>query len=334
MNDIEEHILSYPHLPEEKQREIEAYVESNPEWASLLRDVRSIEDLSANVGADLPADPLLATYVVVQHLHPEGVRGMPDRLHSTFSELEARIENDEALRRRVEAARRRLKEAEAAIDPTSHFEALTGHELEREGEAESARAEDPESASSDARGASPSLLEVLLNLPQLVQRGAVVAAVLVVAYGGLYGVSRATQSTLDRLAAVEVSDQVVENYAEADMRSPVPETDTLSVDDRYLEALSGLRSARVSTLGLFPHYDTDALARAEKQLDQVLGQVEPGSFLALEAHFYLGKVALAQEEVDAARRHFKTVVKREGRRAEEAYEILKTLQQEYGMGSE
>lgn len=334
MTNIEEQILSYPHLPEEKQREIEAYVESNPEWASLLQDVRSIEDLSASKRADLPADALLATYVVVQHLHPEGLRDMPDRLQSAFSELEVRIEKEEALRRKVEAARRRLKEAEAAIDPVSHFETLTGHDLELEDEAESARAEDPESASSDAQDSAPSLLEVFLNLPQLVRRGAVVAVVLVVAYGGLYGVSRATQSTLDRLAAVEVSDQVVENYATTDMRSPVPETDTLSVDDRYLEALSALRNARVSTLSLFPRYDSDALARAEKQLDRVLEQVEPGSFLALEAHFYLGKIALAQEEIDAARRHFKAVVKKEGRRTQEAYEILKTLQQEYGMGSE
>ena len=334
MNDIEEHILSYPHLPEERQREIEAYVKSNPKWAPLLRDVRSIEDLSASKQADLPDDALLATYVVVQHLHPEGVGERPNRLQSAFSELEARIESDEALRRKVEAARHRLKEAEAAIDPASHFEALTGHHLEREHEAESARAVDPESASSEAREASSSLWEGLLNLPQLVQRGAVVAVILVVGYAGLYGVSRATQSTLDRLAAVEISDQVVENYATADMRSPAPEADTLSVDDRYLEALSALRSARVSTLGLFPRYDSDALARAEKQLDRVLAQVEPGSFLALEAHFYLGKIALAQEEVDAARGHLKAVVKGESRRAKEAYEILKTLQQERGVGGE
>ncbi|PSQ86781.1 MAG: hypothetical protein BRD30_09295, partial [Bacteroidetes bacterium QH_2_63_10] len=144
----------------------------------------------------------------------------------------------------------------------------------------------------------------------------------------LYGVSQATQSTLDRLAAVEVSDQVVENYASAEMRSPMPESDTASVDDQYLEALSALRGARSSTLGLFPRYDTEMLNRAERRLNEVLQQVEPESFLALEAHFYLGKIALAQEEVFAARRHFKAVVKGEGRRAQEAYEILKTLQQE------
>ena len=157
-----------------------------------------------------------------------------------------------------------------------------------------------------------------------------VAVVLVGTYGVLYGVSQTTQSTLDRLAAVEVSDQVVENYATTKLRGAQPETDTASVDDQYLEALSALREAQSSTLGFFPRYDPGRLEQAKRGLNRVLEQVEPGSFLALEAHFYLGKIALAQEEVDAARRHFKTVVQREGRRTDEAYEILKTIQQEYG----
>ncbi len=329
MNDIEEQILSYPHLSVEEQREIEAYVESNPEWASLLRDVRSMEHLSANAQADLPSDALLATYVVVKTLHPEEA---PARLQAAFSTFEARLEDDESLQREVDAARRRLKEAEAAVDPVSHFEALTEHELETDATPE--RTEEPEPASAATQETTPSLLEVFLNLPRLARRGAVVAVVLVGAYGALYGVSQATQSTLDRLAAVKVSDQVVESYSDANMRSAGPEPDTPSVDDRYLEALSALRDARVSTLGLFPRYDSEKLTQAEQRLDQVVEQVEPGSFLALEARFYLGKIALAQEEVRAARRHFKTVVKGEGRRADQAYEVLKTLQQEYGRGRE
>ena len=318
MNDVEEQILSYPHLSAEEQREVEAYVESNPEWASLLRDVRSIEALSASAQTDLPSDPLLATYVTVRHLHPE--EDVPPGLDTAFSKLETRIEHDVSLRQKVDAAQRQLREAEAAIDPVSHFEALTEHTLEKE----------TEPASTESPGTAPSLLEVFLNLPRLARWGAVVAVVLVGTYGALYGVSQATQSTLDRLAAVEVSDQVVENYATTELRGAQSGADTASADDQYLEALSTLREARSSTLGLFPQYDPERLEQAKQGLDRVLEQIEPGSFLALEAHFYLGKIALAQEEVDAARRHFKTVVQREGRRTDEAYEILKTIQQEYG----
>lgn len=326
MNDVEEQILSYPHLSAEEQREVEAYVESNPEWASLLQDVRSIEALSASAQTDLPSDPLLATYVTVRHLHPE--EDVPPGLDTAFSKLETRIEHDVSLRQKVDAAQRQLREAEAAIDPVSHFEALTEHTLEKETEPEPAQHTEP--ASTESPSTAPSLLEVFLNLPRLARWGAVVAVVLVGTYGALYGVSQATQSTLDRLAAVEVSDQVVENYATTELRGAQSGTDTASADDQYLEALSALREARSSTLGLFPQYDPERLEQAKQDLDRVLEQVKPGSFLALEAHFYLGKIALAQEEVDAARRHFKTVVQREGRRTDEAYEILKTIQQEYG----
>lgn len=327
MDNVEEQILSYPHLPVEEKRDIEAYVEANPEWAPLLRDVRSIEHLAERTEADRLSDALLATYVTVQHLHPEEV---PSRLQDAFAELEARIEEDETLRRDLDAARRRMQEAEAAVDPVSHFESLTDHTLDPEPSPEPAA--DPES--SEAGEASPSLLEVFLNVPVLLRRGAVAVVVLVGVYGVLYGASTALQSPLDRLATVEVSSQVVDSYAETTLRSPVPEADTASVDEQYLRALSTLRKARTSTLGLFPRYDQDALAQAEQGLSRVLEQVDAGSFLALEAHFYLGKISLAQEEVVAARRHFKTVVTEEGRQSDKAYDILKALQQEYEANGE
>lgn len=327
MNDVEAYILSYPHLSVEEQREVEAYVESNPKWASLLQDVRSLERLSASQQSTLPADALLATYVTFQHLH-EDAEEMSSRLREAFSKFEAQIEENESLRREVEAARHRLREAEAAIDPVAHFKVLTEHTLDEDPEPERAGASERQ----EARRSTPSLWTTLLNLPRLVRRGAVLVVVLAIAYGGLYGVSRATQSTLDRLATTDVSSQVVENYADTDLRSPMPVSDTASVDEHYLDALSTFREARSSTLGLFPRYDSAKLAQSEQRLKQVLEQVEPGSFLAREAHFFLGKISLAQEEVAAARSHFKVVVKQEGRRAGEAYDILKTLQREYGSG--
>lgn len=326
MDDVEEKILSYPHLSVEEQREIEAYVESNPEWAPLLQDVRSLEAFAADVQEDLPSNALLATYVLVQHLHPEGVREVPSTLQTAFSRLESKLEEDEALRREADAIRRRLKEVEAAVDPVAHFEELTGRALDEGSEA--VGAETAESELQDDRTSAPSVLGVFLNLPLLLRRAAVGAVLLVGLYGGLYATSVATQSTLDRLAAVDVSDQVIDSYAATETRSVTPKPDTLSVDDLYLEALSTLRVARTSTLGLFPRYDAEKLDQSQQLLKRVLAQVEPGSFLALEAHFYLGKVALAQGDVEAARSHFKTVVKREGRKMDEAHEILTTLQRE------
>lgn len=325
MDDVEEQILSYPHLSAEEQRKVESYVESHPQWAPLLRDVRTLEGLSANLQGELPPDALLATYVVVQHLHPEDV---PSSLQDRFSRLRARIQEEDDLREQVEAAQRRMREAESAMDPVSHFEELTGHTLEGEAIAE----EDRVGASqSHADESIFSFLDRLLSVPLLVRRGAVALTLLVAVYGGLYAVSVATQSPLDRLAAVDVSDRVLENYTSTETRSAVPEPDTTAVDKQYVQALSLLQSSRTSTLGLFPRYDDSKLAEAERQFEQVLDETPPGSFLSLEAHFYLGKISLAQQEVEAARRHLKTVVKREGRRQQEAYQILKTLQEE-GIG--
>ena len=331
MDDLEEKILSYPHLSGEEQREIEAYVEEHPEWAPLLRDVRSVEGLSANVRADLPSDSLLATYVVVEHLHPDGGREISEQLRAAFARLEARIEEEESLRREVEAARRRLGEAESSIDPVAQFEALTEHSLGLESGAES----DEKTSESDAEASPrtpPPWWEAVRALPRFVRLGGAVAAVLVGVYAGLYGVSLATQSPLDRLAAPEVSEQVVNSYTNAEMRSAGAATEGASVDDQYLEALSRLRAAHVSTLGLFPRYDAERLDQAKQGFGQVLEEVDPNSFLALEAHFYLGKIALAQDDIATARTHFKTVVQREGRQTQKAYEILKTLQREYDGG--
>ncbi len=336
MEDIEEKILSYPHLSVGEQREVEAHVESNPEWAPLLQDVRSLEGISAGVDGELPSDgdrpsdALVATYVAVHHLHPEDV---PAELQEVLARLEARLDESAALRRRADAALRRLESAEAAVDPVAHFESLTGHTLDETPAPEGATSREDGSTARAADDVSPGL-DGVLDLSRLLRWGGAVALVLLVGYVGLYGASYASQSTLDRLATVTVSNQVVESYPEASTRGASPAvSDTVSVDAQYLAALSALRTARTSTLGLFPRYDADRLGRAQRLFRRVLDEVPPRTFLAQEAHFYLGKIALAQEDVAVARSHFKAVVREggqaEGRRANEAYKILKALQQEY-----
>lgn len=330
MHHVEEQILSYPHLSAEKQREIETYVEDHPEWASLLQDVRSMESLARREETSSSTDALLETYVVVQRLHPGDV---PAGLNDAFRRLEQRMEDEPELQKRAEAARERLAAAEATVDPVAHFEALTGHSLEADAEGASAPAEatntTPEPASGREKVASPlAFLDELLRLPLAVRWGGAAIALLLGAYVVLFAASEASQSTLDRLAAVDVSNQVVENYTSTATRSAVPSRDTLTADQLYVDALSAVRDARTSTLGLFPRYNAEKLDRAEQLLTKVLDQTESGSFLALETQFYLGKVHLAKGQVDAARSNFTAVVEQEGRLAAEARSILETLQDE------
>jgi TolA-binding protein len=326
MNDVEEQILSYPHLPDEKKRAVEAYVEEHPEWAPLLRDVRALE----SVGRDevpFSEEPLLVAYVVAQHLQFEvGSTAMAE----AFEAFEDRMEADVALRERVEAARRRLRSAEAKIDPASQFEALTDHSLTAEEASTSASAPAVEAdRSSTERGVSSvsSFVDRVMALPIAVRGLGAAVVVLLGTYVALFVASTASQSPLGRLATVEVSEQMMESYySSPTTRSATPTSDTAQVGTLYLDALSTLREARTSTLGLFPSYDSTALRRAETQLSRVLERTEADSFLGLEVQFYLGKTYLAQERVDSARARFEAVVENEGRRAEEARRILRDLQ--------
>ncbi len=328
MDNVEEQILSYPHLSVEQQREVEVYVEAHSEWAPLLRDVRALESFVRG-GGETSLDVLLTAYVVVRHVQDRG--DVSTALERLFDSFEERLENEPELRDRVDATRRRLERAEARIDPASHVEELTGHSLASErGQAPaSSDARSTDEADATERAPTVSLFDWIGRLPLAVRGMGVAVVLLLGTYAVLFVASEASQSTLDRLAAVDVSTQMVESYYSTNTRSALPSADTLTADGLYLEALSTLRDARTSTLGLFPRYDSTALEETETKLTRVLDQTESGSFLALEAQFYLGKVALAQERVEAARDRFERVVEREGRLAEDARRILETLQAEY-----
>jgi len=327
MNDVEEQILSYPHLSDEKKRRVEAYVEEHPEWAPLLRDVRALESVARDGGEPISEEPLLVAYVVAQHLQFEVES---EAMAEAFEAFERRMEEDVALRERVEAARRRLRRAEAKIDPVSQFEALTDHSLTTEEASASASGTAAAADRSSAdRGVSSvqSFVDRVMALPLAVRGLGAAVVVLLGTYAALFVASTASQSPLGRLATVEVSEQMMESYySSPTTRSAAPTSDTAQVGPLYLEALSTLREARTSTLGLFPSYDSTALRRAETQLSRVLDRTEAGSFLGLEAQFYLGKTYLAQGRVDSARARFAAVVENEGRRAEEARRILRDLQ--------
>jgi len=334
METVEEKILGYPHCSEEEQKEIEAFVESNPEWARLLQDVRVLETLvsSAPLEPGTGLEACVATYVVVTHVHPDAV---PPALDRVFAQLEARLQEHGALRERVESMRGRLEAVEAEVDPPTQFEELSGYSLSPTSE-EGGRANEEVQTTSASGPASLGafLTKPFRGLPFAVRWAGAAVIFLVGTYGGLYGISMASQSTLDRLATVDVSDRVVESYSTTRTRSPVPSADTVSAQARYLEALSTLREARTSTLGLFPRYDADAVARARELLTDVVEQEDAGSFLALEARFYLGKVHLAQGHIESARSNFRTVVERGGRQAEEARDILLRLQTDVEQGSQ
>jgi hypothetical protein len=335
MDNVEEQILSYPHLPPDRKRAVEAYVESNPEWASLLQDVRTFESVSAT-GEGLTASVLRA-YVVVEHVEQSENRS--PALEKALDRIRQQLQSDPDLQARVEEIRRRVTAAEDAIDPVAQVEQLTGGDAEEEwsddsptvrGEGATDRTNRATSEDGNGRGhtasAKGAFARRLNEIPSSVRKAGLVLLLLLAGYLTLAGVSRMSQTSLDRLSTITVDEKMLENYRRI-VGSPASTGDTLTTGALYMKTLSTLRHARTSTLGLFPRYNADSLQHGKSGLERVIRRTESGSFLALEAHFYLGKVHLAQRNLDEAKSAFKFVVQREGRRKNDAYRILRALEQ-------
>lgn len=358
MNTPEERILAYPHLSREDQHAVDTYVDGHPEWQPLLSDVKALEARAAEAqlfNADDPGDEVLATYIVAQQLYPDRVSDQaPTALANAFANVEARLRTDSSLRARYDAMQRRVEAVERHVDPVAQVEALTGHRIPGATDADASdavassayadREPSTDGASVDGRAARPAASDRpaatssrgsgsrLSSFGSVARTAALAVALVVGAYGALYGVSWTTQSTAERLAVMDVDEDVINSFQDVRTRSATP-ADTVTADAIYLRALPLLRDARTTTMGLFPHFDPQKLAEAEQLLNRVVASTERGSFLQLEAHFYLGKVRLAQGRVNEARSHFKAVVQHEGRRATEAYRILKRLEEEHPAGS-
>ena len=328
MENIEEQILSYPHLSVEKKREVESYVETHPRWASLLRDVRAFEEVGAENGTAAGVHRVVRAFLVAQHVEetPAGVFEGCAHLKHTLAETDE-------MKALADDIRRRIQRAEFEVDPVSHFEALTGRSLsgspkpssDQEASTPSRPEHDSHSTEDDPRS-TWSFLDRLRGLPMILQGAGAVLVLLLVTYATLFAASWASQSPLDRMAAINVSGQMVESYYSTNTRGAARSADEEAVSSIYLETLSTLRGARTSTFGLFPHFNADSLAQAKQGLKRVLDRTPEGSFLALEAHFYLGKVHLAQRDLASARGCFRTVVEGNGRRADDARRILNTLE--------
>lgn len=326
MENVREQILSYPQRSAEEQRRVEKYVEAHPEWAPLFRDIRRLESFLRKAGGD---DPILTSYVVAQEVEMEG---LSSTFEEAFGRIERALDEDEELRAQIDEMQEQFEQAEADLNPVSHFESVTGHSLSDREDGSASLGEpsrdnpDAPPQASGSRGAQGGAA-LLLSLPPIVQRIGSGLLGLLAVYLGLFAIDQATQSTFDRLATIEVSDQMVESYYSSQTQRTVSGPDTTTVDDVYLGSLATLRQAESTTFGLFREYHRDSLRHAKRGLERVLNRTEPSSFLASEARFYLGKLCLAEKRIEKARAHFEAVVQQDGRRAPEAQRILKSLEE-------
>ncbi len=327
MENIEDKILRLSGLSAEEQQAVEAYVDAHPEWRALLDEVKALSAMAREARIlHRVNDEALAYYVVAQHSE---LSASP-ALQRVFDDLEDRLDGDPDLRARFEALTARLQEVASSFDPAAQFEELSGFPAASlEGLSAEATSGAPAREREKETAWFPSIEDVLVfSLPRTVQWAAAAVVLVGLLYGGLFVVSQALQSDIERLALVDPGETRLEGYS-LTLRGAPATADTSSTDAFYLEALRTLRDAQTTTLGLFPRYNQQKLRQAEQLLQRVIEREKNRSFLQVEAYFFLGKVHLAQGKIEAARSNFQTVAIREGRRASEAVEILTQLQERY-----
>jgi hypothetical protein len=360
MTSIEERILSYASLSDAERNEVQVFVNANPEWYPLLNDVKHLASAMPlpDEAASTPEDAMLAYYLTATYLEPHGTWSR--QLRNAFRRLEQRIDDDADFAERARTFRERLQAAEDAVDPIDHFHSLTASSnatdmptdapgpdassrSSGDSSAERATSADPVAAGEEAgegasrEGASGEnaagddkpergrVLGWVARWPQAVQWGFALFLIGALLAAAAWGIDRATRSPLDRLAALDVSETRIEGYR-MNVSDSLAASDSVSTDRLFLRALTTFREARTTTLGLFPRYHDPTLQDAMTQLETVVDREPAGSFLALEARFFLAKAHLAQEQTDAARAELQVLARRDNRRAAEAVKLLQDLQ--------
>ncbi len=310
MDNVREKVLFYHLLPPEDQVAIEVFVQENPEWQPVFEEANRLADLvaSARQAIQSPDEEEALAYLLATRYYSKDV---PRELADSLEEMKARLRADPELRTVHDSLLARLEELEEASDAKKHFERLSGADT-----------------SSDDRGPvgrnSPAASRIIAPMRWVL--AAVVAFLF--AYGALFAISEVVTPDHVKLAELDSDELFVEGFHDAPMRSGERvemESNDVTSDYLYVEALGILKEARSTTLGLFPRFDEQALAEAETLLEQVIEREDPNSFVQLDAYYFLGKVHLARGEEGEAQRAFQRVVRGEGRNAPQAADILQKL---------
>lgn len=263
MSDLSDLIAAYPDLSAEDRARVDAQIGEHPRLAEAYAQARRLA--AALDALQRPASDL-------------------DRAHEAIGQrFRGEPVTDAEMRERLEAL------DQDAADPIRQFEQLSGRPFDGRLTlpASGGDSASPPLALVDLKMAAPSRRSTWL--PRL----AAAATVVLVAYGALFGVSAASVSERAQVASLE---EVAPVSLPALRGASAPAT------DRVRDALAAVRDARRSTLGLFPHYDTDALTAAAAELAAVAAEAPPQSWVSQEARLAQGRVLLYLErDIEAAR---------------------------------
>lgn len=316
MSSLSDRIDDYAALPPDDRAAVERDVAASgtPADAARLAEARALAALlDAAAGAD-PARPVsrddVATYVADRAL------GLAP---ADAERIEAALRTDADLRAHADHVRERMARLAApraaTESPDARFERLTGQTLTPDGPADSVapvalRSPDRTARPADRAAAAPPRASRVSTG----RRVLVLAAAVLVAYGGLAIGSAAQRTERDRL--IDLDD--LATYAPMQVRGG--ETDSLA--ERLDVALDGVAEARRTTLGLFPRYDDAALDGVAGQLAAISAEANSGSAVSQEARFALARIRLEQNRDAEAVRLLGALVREQSYRASEARRLL------------
>ncbi len=327
MENIDHALLNYDDLTAAERAVVDGYLAEHPEAAAMLaegRALRALLDEATQAGTAVPDAEALALYLAARSA---SARPLPADLEALGTRIEDAFEEHPELERHYAMMQDRLKRLTAAAEaPLAQFERLTGRRLrqanapvESPAKAKTVGAQRGRRSAWRASAADREAVPILrrLSVPRLA-----FAAVLAVAlaYGGLFVASQSGTTRWERLAGLEAMPAEFEGLR---LRGTSGQTDP--VTERYAEALQALSAARATTLGLFPSYDPDGLARATTLLEEAASLGEPDGPIVLEARFLTGKIRLYEGDLDAAREAFQAVADRHGPSAPDARRLLDEL---------
>lgn len=305
MTDISDRLDAYPTLSPQERDEVDAYVAANPEWTAALDDARQLAAILDRHRAGVSRVDV-AEAVAGEALGQTADAAVADALAS-----------DPGLQAHADATRERIAELATDMeDPVSQFERLTGRASASPLTLVNTGAIPFPDRRAGDRAPKPTVRPGRLRLAWA-RPLATAAALLVVAYSGLFLISTQTLSDHDRLANLgELSD-----YEPLRLRGG--EADDL---DRRLDVvLDDVDAARRSILGLFPSYDATALDEVAIHLEDIVSAAAPNSSVHEEALFALARVRFAQEQETPARAALTALVEGRGARAPEAQRLLDAL---------
>ena len=292
MTDIALLLDDYPALSPAERAAVDARVAGRPEWAEAHAEARRLATL-----VDAAAGDDHAQRAVARRLGRPLLDAAPGE----------RTEDDASIEARLDAI-----EAEVE-DPIRRYERLTGHVLG-----------DTPALGGDSAAGRRTLLAPLSSRPRLrlvrASTWAAAAAVLLVAYGGLFAVSAALVPERAQVAAL--------GEIEAEAPPVLRGTDAVPVADRLAAALGAVEEARRSTLGLFPTYDAAELDAAAAELAAVAGEADARSWASQEARLALGRVLLYRGRDAEAARVLGTLVQQGSYRGADARRLLDFVRSE------